>query len=232
MNDIDAWRRYPNYRWVYNKLELYDRLGYYAKPHGTEPVVFPVVSKPIINLWGMGIGVEEWISRKDVNYRPGHLWMEKFYGDWISWDIDLKTSEIYIAQATYNEITEARPNSWHVSKGLMYMIPTPILDQVLQLQLDYTGIDRINIETIGNNIIEVHLRWSYEIEKHYNQVPFNVYVTWKDKNDNYYGAGVGYEVQKGDTEYGSDEELNKVLTNNDKPHRMSYVVHPLGEAYV
>ena len=54
--DTDAWQWYPAHRWVYDKLAVALSQGLDAGPHGTPPPRFPVFSKPIINLKGMGAG--------------------------------------------------------------------------------------------------------------------------------------------------------------------------------
>jgi hypothetical protein len=54
--DFDAWVWYPGERWVYDKITVAHSQGLDAGPHGTTPPRFPVFSKPITNLKGMGIG--------------------------------------------------------------------------------------------------------------------------------------------------------------------------------
>src|SRR5262249_11063711 len=53
--DFDAWAWYPGERWVYDKLAVALSQGLEAAPHGVMPPRFPVFSKPIVNLKGMGI---------------------------------------------------------------------------------------------------------------------------------------------------------------------------------
>src|SRR5205085_1310624 len=54
--DSDAWMWNPAHRAVYDKLAIALSQGLAAGPHGTMPPHFPVFSKPIVNLKGMGIG--------------------------------------------------------------------------------------------------------------------------------------------------------------------------------
>ena len=53
--DSDSWIWYPRHRWVYDKIAVALSQGLEAAPHGVEPKVFPVFSKPITNLKGMGV---------------------------------------------------------------------------------------------------------------------------------------------------------------------------------
>ena len=75
--DADAWQWYPAHRWVYDKLAVALSQGLEAGPHGTPPPRFPVFSKPITNLKGMGAGSCVLNSEADYqrHYAPGHFWM-------------------------------------------------------------------------------------------------------------------------------------------------------------
>jgi hypothetical protein len=53
--DPDAWEWNPAYRWIYDKVAIAKSQGLEAGPHGTAPPFFPVFSKPIVNLTGMGV---------------------------------------------------------------------------------------------------------------------------------------------------------------------------------
>ena len=54
--DSDAWTWNPRHRWVYDRIAIAQSQGMDAGPHGTPPPRFPVFSKPIVNLKGMGLG--------------------------------------------------------------------------------------------------------------------------------------------------------------------------------
>ena len=64
IDDYHAWEAYPQYRWVFNKLELSLRLGYHAGPAGI-PVKHTgwYIVRPIYNPYGMGIGAhKKWLD--------------------------------------------------------------------------------------------------------------------------------------------------------------------------
>src|SRR5664279_118519 len=75
-DDVRAWPLYPVHRWVYDKLTVALSQGLEAAPHGVMPPRFPVFSKPMINLRGMGAGSRAIVSEDD--YRTaltgGHFW--------------------------------------------------------------------------------------------------------------------------------------------------------------
>ena len=55
-DDPDSWNWYPRHRWLYDKLKVAESQGLACGPHGVAPERFPVFSKPMMNLKGMGIG--------------------------------------------------------------------------------------------------------------------------------------------------------------------------------
>ena len=87
--DADAWQWYPAHRWIYNKLAVALSQNLDAGPHGTPPPRFPVFSKPIVNLKGMGVGSRVLNSQADYDqhHAPGHLWMTLLDGRHVSSDI-------------------------------------------------------------------------------------------------------------------------------------------------
>jgi len=82
--DSDAYGLYPAHRWVYNKLLLGEKQGLEHEPHGTGPASFPVFSKPIYNLRGMGAGSRIIESAQEYAAAPGHVWMQLLKGEHLS----------------------------------------------------------------------------------------------------------------------------------------------------
>jgi hypothetical protein len=159
--DADAWAWYPAHRWVYNKLAVAHSQGIEAAPHGVMPSIFPVFSKPIINLRGMGIGSRVIASEEEYRetFYPGHFWMELLHGEHISSDAAVErgrakwwrhTTGIPAAGGTFDHwVVHNDPRS-ELEKSCGEWISTNLPD--------YTGM--LNLETIGGNIIEVHLRFA------------------------------------------------------------------------
>src|SRR5215470_874915 len=89
--DSDAWMWYPQHRWVYDKLAIALSQGLDAAPHGVAPHQYPVFSKPIYNLKGMGVGSRALRSPDEYAeaYRPGHFWSTLLEGDHVSSDVAL-----------------------------------------------------------------------------------------------------------------------------------------------
>ena len=87
--DPDAYCWHPAHRWVYNKLLVAESQGLLCAPHGVRPSEFPVFSKPIINLRGMGVGsrVLPDLEHYERHLTAGHFWMALLEGEHLSTDV-------------------------------------------------------------------------------------------------------------------------------------------------
>ncbi|HEY6981100.1 hypothetical protein [Reyranella sp.] len=159
--DSDAWTWNPRHRWVYDKLAVAMSQGLDAGPHGVAPPAYPVFSKPIYNLKGMGVGSRVLASEADYHeaYQPGHFWSTLLSGDHVSSDVAL---------------VDGVPHWWRHARGIAsgagtfdYWEVRPDADEPVERWCDgwcrghlagYTGM--VNLETIGGRIIEVHLRFA------------------------------------------------------------------------
>jgi len=75
-DDGDAYQLYPKQRWVYNKLLVAESQGIQCAPHGLTPPAFPVFSKPIYNMRGMGTGSRVIRSLEQAG-PPGDQWLKE-----------------------------------------------------------------------------------------------------------------------------------------------------------
>jgi len=159
--DSDAWTWNPSYRWVYDKLAVAVSQGLDAAPHGVNPTGYPVFSKPIYNLKGMGVGSRALGSEADYAdaYQPGHFWSTLLTGDHVSSDV---------------AVVAGQPKWWRHARGIasgsgtfdyweVTDAPAPSVEEwcgrwCRENLAGYTGL--LNLETIGGRIIEVHLRFA------------------------------------------------------------------------
>lgn len=216
-DDCEAYVKFPRDAWIYNKLSLYEKLGYRAAPHGVIPLEFPVISKPIVNLWGLALGVDRWCSATDVKYQAGYLWMEEFSGDWLSYDIDFDTGTVWKAQALTNTVWQGTPSGWHVEQQTVSDLPEKLLADIESLN---PSTRKINVETIGGNITEVHLRWSFEISQWYYQKEFDIDVIWS--TDPSAQAPLGWIALL--------DENRDIQIKNSRPHRVAHRLRPGGNS--
>jgi len=159
--DADAWTWYPQHRWVYDKLAIALSQGLDAGPHGTTPPSFPVFSKPIYNLKGMGADSRVIASPADYAHHetPGHFWMTLLEGRHVSSDVAVVDGEPrWWRHATGKPAGEGTFDLWTVHAASDPAIETRCGTWLRRHLAGYTGI--LNLETIGGAIIEAHLRFS------------------------------------------------------------------------
>ena len=159
--DGDAWAWYPEYKWIYNKLAIVESQGIPCGPHGLDPPNFPVFSKPIYNMRGMGAGSRVIRSLKEYKHlqRPGHMWMPLWEGDHVSTDCAVVNGEPrWWRHVIGDALDEGMFDHWTVLAELRPEVETYCGDWIRRNLSNYTGI--VNVETIGTKIIEGHLRMS------------------------------------------------------------------------
>ena len=159
--DPDAWQWYPAYRWVYDKLEIALSQNLDAGPHGTPPPHYPVFSKPIINLKGMGAGSRVLRSAAEYEkfYAPGHMWVTLLEGRHVSSDVAVVNGEPrWWRHVTGKPAGEGPFDYWWVHAEPDSDIEANCGEWVRRHLAGYTGM--LNLETIGGSIIEAHLRFA------------------------------------------------------------------------
>lgn len=159
--DSDSWNWYPDHRWVYDKVAVALSQGLSAAPHGVEPPDFPVFSKPITNLKGMGVGSRVLRTPDDylTHYAPGHMWMTLLDGRHVSSDVAVVDGKpAWWRHATGHPGVEGTFDHWVVHAEPDAGIEARCGGWIERHLPGYTGM--INLETIGGAIIEVHLRFA------------------------------------------------------------------------
>jgi hypothetical protein len=159
--DCDAWQWYPVHRWVYDKLAVALSQNLDAAPHGVEPPGFPVFSKPIVNLKGMGVGSRVLRTAADYeqHYAPGHFWMTLLDGRHVSSDLAVVDGEPrWWRHSTGKPAGEGTFDYWTVHAEPDADIEARCGAWTQKNLAGYTGM--LNLETIGGTIIEAHLRFA------------------------------------------------------------------------
>ena len=159
--DSDCWTWYPKHRWVYDKVAVALSQGLDAAPHGVAPRRYPVFSKPITNLKGMGVGSRALRSAADYaqHYAPGHMWMALLDGRHVSSDVAvLDGAPVWWRHATGEPGVEGTFDHWTIHAEADTEIESGAGAWITEHLAGYTGM--LNIETIGGRIIEVHLRFA------------------------------------------------------------------------
>ncbi len=159
--DGDSYRLYPGHRWVYNKLLIAESQGLEAAPHGLPPERFPVFSKPIFNLRGMGIDSRVLASREEYeeHLSASHMWMPLLEGEHVSSDAAVIDGEALWWRHTTGKPLEGGMFDYWTIEGDARPELERRCDEWLRRNLAaYTGA--VNFETVGGTIIECHLRFA------------------------------------------------------------------------
>jgi len=159
--DSDAYRLYPGQRWVYNKLAVAESQGMECGLHGMEPPRYPVFSKPIYNMRGMGSGSRLLRSAKEYERynRPGHFWLPLLEGEHVSTDAAVVQGEPrWWRHVKGKALDEGTFDYWTILAEARPEIEAYCGAWLKAHLAGYTGM--VNLETIGARIIEAHLRFA------------------------------------------------------------------------
>ena len=160
-DDEHAWVWHPKHRWVYDKIRVAQSQGLDAAPHGVVPSRFPVFSKPMVNLRGMGAGslIIRSLDEYEHHLTPGHMWMTLLEGRHVSSDVAVVDGRPrWWRHVTGKPGPEGTFDYWTVHAAGDLEIEASTGAWIERHMAGYTGM--LNVETIGGRIIEAHLRFS------------------------------------------------------------------------
>lgn len=160
-DDPDSYELFPQHRWVYNKLLIAESQGIRCGPHGVRPPEFPVFSKPIYNMKGMGIGSRVIAGEREYwnALEPGHMWMTLLEGAHVSTDAAVVAGEPrWWRHTTGMPLGAGTFDYWTVHRKPNRRLVAYLAEWLRRHLPGYTGM--INFETIGGRVIECHLRFS------------------------------------------------------------------------
>jgi hypothetical protein len=157
--DPDAYQWNPRHRHIYNKLFVAQSQGIACAPHGVTPPEFPVFSKPIVNLRGMGVGslVLQDLAHYQQQLTAGHFWMTLLRGEHVSTDAAVEGGRArWWRHCRGVPAGEGMFDYWVIEGAERSTLETYLATWVAQHLDGYTGM--LNVESIGGRIIEAHLR--------------------------------------------------------------------------
>ncbi len=212
ISDMDAWKHFKKHNWIYNKINICKTQDIICNPIGIAPQSYPIIIKPIINLFGMG-----WGSKKINNYdeykkhiSPGYFWMPFFEGKHLSYDFIIVNGEVkahfcfrgYPAKDgmfDYWETLDNKPPNFILSW----------IDTHLNNDNKYTGC--LNMEIIGDKIIECHLRMGDINQFHNHDVIKSIIEVYK-----------GNEIQSNNLVNTSKVYLVPIFTDYNSKIELTY----------
>jgi hypothetical protein len=160
-DDELAYQLFTKHRWIYNKLLICETQGLDNAPHDIMPRQFPVFSKPIYNLRGMGSGTKiiETPEQFKAAVQPGHMWMPYLTGEHVSTDAAVVDGEpVWWRHTIGKTLEQGTFDHWVILGEARPEIERYCGDWLRRYLKGYTGC--VNIETIGTRIIEAHLRFA------------------------------------------------------------------------
>ena len=146
----------PDHIWVLDKLILSKKLGYNCGPTGVDvPQPGWYIVRPCINAMGMGLGAQRVFIEKETMHLPlGYFWCEWFDGDHYSVDY-LPEYGTKILTVKGNKESKEELVKWDKWEKVNHKKEHKIPNLLFPIILNYY---RINLEYIGNKLIEVHFR--------------------------------------------------------------------------
>ena len=181
MDDKDFWYTTdPNDLWLFDKLILSRKLGYVCGPAGTSPPVesFYIV-RPCVNYRMMAKGASfMYLTPDNHDQIPnGYFWCEIFKGRHLSFDYLHGKQELAVEGFRDDSNRLDRFSRWEKVDD-KYILP-PIITEISK------RYKWLNVEVIGDKIIEVHLRFNDDFYNHSANV---IIPVWKD---NFYKSECG-----------------------------------------
>lgn len=138
--------------WVYDKLILSKILGYNCGPKGMEvPKPGKYIIRPAINFMGMALGAKIIHLEKSTEHlEDGFFWCEVFKGRHLSVDYKNKKQDLCVEGFRAKNSKISKWTRWEKTSD---KIKYPKI--LKKLKGNYKWV---NIEYIGDNIIEIHFR--------------------------------------------------------------------------
>ncbi len=169
--DTASIEMYPEYAWIYDKRRILDHQNMKWFRHGKpKPDFIPCFSKPIENLWGMGIGTSLCEDAEDYtkNYRPAHICMEVLAGEHSTVDVIINEGKFLDWRITVgHSLGEGKFSYWETlplepNQELTTLDRRRFVLNFVEAHLPrYKGA--VNFEFIDGKCIEVHLRPNVEM---------------------------------------------------------------------
>ncbi len=155
-NDFEAYPYYKDYTYLYNKKWVADSQNVGCGTNRQVPNKFPVIVRPMINLYGMGKGTyyvtnyeqSSKISNKD-------FWEEILHGNHVSVDV-FKNDHGILGTVAFLGIPADLFKFIYWEYLPDYQLPLKVTQWISKNMKSFIGV--FNLELIGDKIIECHLR--------------------------------------------------------------------------
>jgi hypothetical protein len=162
VSDCDVYDSCPSqWLWVYDKVIVARRQGIRAAPAGIPvPAAGEYIVRPITNIRMMGRGASRvWLEQCDDHSVPdGYFWSEVLEGSHVSVDYHWGQQHLTVQGFRDDPAKLDRFSRW-CKVNLDRPLPAMLHDLKYYQQW-------INVEYIGNRVIEIHLRYNDDFANH------------------------------------------------------------------
>lgn len=172
MDDKDVWGIIDvSDLWVVDKLILAKTLGYSCGPAGVPPpTADEYVVRPCVNFKMMSAGAYvAHLTPENYDIPHGYFWCEKFSGRHLSFDFNYGKQTLAVEGFRDNPNRLDRFSKWQKIDDIFFM-PKKLMDIAVRYEW-------LNIEAIGDKIIEVHFRYNDDFANHDSDV---IIPIWKE----------------------------------------------------
>ena len=172
MNDSDVWKFVDSEDfWIFDKLILSKRLNNNCGPAGVLPEKEGrYIVRPCVNYRMMGRGAKIMhLNTQDDIIPDGHFWCEMFHGRHLSFDYHWGKQVLAV---------EGFQEEENLSHFLYWKKVTDKFQLPGFLKLMCLKYEWLNVEVIGDKIIEVHLRYDDSFVGHDANI---IVPVWKDE---------------------------------------------------
>ena len=156
--------------WLFDKLILSKKLGYTCGPAGLPPPIENnYIVRPITNIRMMGRNATiKYLTPIEYDIPDGYFWCEMFKGRHLSFDYHYGQQVLAVEGFRKNERLD-RFSRWEKVDD-QYELPGILKPIALKYEW-------LNVETIDNKVIEVHLRYNDDFANHNANV---IVPIWKE----------------------------------------------------
>lgn len=173
ISDVDVYDKcQKEWLWVYDKLIVAKRQNLIAGASGMPtPKAANYIVRPITNLHMMGNSAKKlWLEKGDIKSTPpGFFWCEVLEGRQISVDYHWGIQSLTVEGFRRDESRLDRFSKW---QKVDLDLPLPAMLHDLKYYQEW-----INVEYIGNKVIEIHLRQNDDFLNHSSDL---IIPIWKE----------------------------------------------------
>jgi hypothetical protein len=171
MDDTDVLKFIlPEDLWLYDKFILAKQLGYKCGPSGTAPdIPGNYIVRPCVNFRMMSRGAKIVYIEDEADVPDGFFWCELFFGRHLSFDYNYGKQVL--------AVEGFRDDSGRLDRFSRWKKVSDTFSLPSKLKAIAERYEWLNVEVIGDKIIEAHLRYNDDFSNHDSD---EIIPVWKE----------------------------------------------------